>query len=162
MINWHWYLYGFGLGTFKYMPSQWFVYWSTLAKANTQLNFWELFIPTYLGSLLSMAFFYFLSDYFMDRAVKKRAVKIEKLKQQGISVEPKKIFTKMNKLMVKIKRTFNIYIFTFIAPLFLSIPLGSIVCAKFYGHHKKTFPLMALNMAVYGVITSLIIVALYE
>jgi membrane protein implicated in regulation of membrane protease activity len=162
MVNWHWYLYGFGLGTFKYMPSQWFVYWSTLTKANTQLNFWELFIPTYLGALISMAFFYFLSDYFMERAVVKRTEKIEKLKAQDIQVEPRKVFTKMNKLMVRIKRMFNIYIFTFLAPLFLSIPLGSIVCAKFYGHKKKTYPLMALNMAIYGAITSLIIVALYE
>jgi len=162
MVNWHWYLYGFGLGTFKYMPSQWFVYWSTLAKTNTQLNFWELFISTYLGALLSMTFFYFLSDYFMERAATKRADKIEKLNAQGVTVEPRKVFTKMNKFMVRIKKMFNIYIFTFLAPLFLSIPLGSIVCAKFYGHKKKTFPLMALNMAVYGAVNSLIIVALYE
>jgi hypothetical protein len=160
MANWHWYLFGFGLGTFKYMPSQWLVV--TMVKSieeNTQLNFWELFIPTYLGALFSMAFFYFLSDYFMGRAVVKRAEKIKRLKAQGIEVEPRKVFTKMNKLMVRIKRMFNIYIFTFLAPLFLSIPLGSIVCAKFYGHKKKTYPLMALNMAIYGAVTSLIIVA---
>jgi hypothetical protein len=162
MANWHWYLYGFGLGTFKYMPSQWFVYWSTLANTNTQLNFFELFLPTYLGALTSMAIFYFLSDYFMERARHKRAEQIKLLKEQGIDVKPKKIFTRMNKFLVKIKKTFNIYIFTLIAPLFLSIPLGSIVCAKFYGHKKKTFPLMVLNMAIYGIVMSLIIVALYE
>jgi membrane protein DedA with SNARE-associated domain len=110
MANWHWYLFGFGLGTFKYMPSQWLVV--TMVKSieeNTQLNFWELFIPTYLGALFSMAFFYFLSDYFMGRAVVKRAEKIKRLKAQGIEVEPRKVFTKMNKFMVRIKSTNRIF-----------------------------------------------------
>ncbi|MGV6861827.1 MAG: hypothetical protein ACWA41_08640 [Putridiphycobacter sp.] len=162
MVNWHWYLYGFGLGTFKYMPSHWFLQWSTMVLPNNQLSFLELFLPPFLGAVAGMAVFYFLSDYLMERSVRKKAEKIKKLEAQGIDFKPKKIFTRTNKLMVKIKRTFNIYVFTFIAPLFLSIPIGSIVCAKFYGHQKKTFPLMMLNMAIYGIIDTILVLLIYE
>ena len=60
--------------------------------------------------------------------------------------------------MVKTKARFGIYAFTFIVPLLFSIPLGSILCAKFYGDKKKTYPLMVLNMAIYGVVMSIIVI----
>jgi len=161
MTNLHWYLYGLGLGTFKYIPAHFFLMQTAETTSDVELSYFEIFIPTYIGSLLSMAVFYFTSDYLMERAAKKRHALHLKAIEDGVELKRKKIFTKMNKMMVNTKRKFGIYAFTFIVPLIFSIPLGSILCAKFYGHQKHTYPLMALNMALYGMVMSAIMLWIY-
>ncbi len=143
------YLWGFIFGTFKFLFSHWTIFgMSKVGELNA--SFLDIFIPTTAGAILSMGIFYFLSDYFMERASKKRKVAIEKAKQNGTPLKEKRKFTRLNKLMVRLKRGVGIYGITVLAPLFLSIPLGSIVCAKFYGDQRKTFPLMVIFMSSYS------------
>jgi hypothetical protein len=127
------------------------------ALYDVQPTFLNLFFPTYIGAVLSMALFYFASDYFMDRAALKREVALKKAITSGVLVNKKK-FTKLNKAMVWLKIKVGIYGITCIAPIFLSIPIGSIVCAKFYGNKKKTFPLMLVFTAAYAALMSEIII----
>ena len=69
-------------------------------------------------------------------------------------MKAKKKFTRFNKFIVKLKRRFGIYGIAFYAPLFLSVPLGSIVTAKFYGKEKRTFPLILIGICMNGAITT--------
>ena len=66
----------------------------------------------------------------------------------GLEFKERKNFTRMNKFIVRIKRSLGIYGISFYVPLFLSIPIGSIIVAKFYGKFKKTFPLVILGIAM--------------
>jgi len=161
MVNYYWYLYGIGLGTFKYIPATFILMESMRLASEPPLNFLEVFLTTYVGSIVSMAFFYYTSDFLMERAAKKRKELRIKALETGVPLKRKKIFTRTNKVMVKVKRKFGIYAFTFIVPLIFSIPLGSILCAKFYGHQKQTYPLMVLNMGIYGLISTTIMVFFY-
>ncbi len=154
MASIHWYLTGFILGTFKYIPAHFFLQQAVQISGDDPLSFFEVFLTTFTGSIVSMALFYFTSEFLMERAAKKRHCAYIKAKSEGVEFKRKKAFTKLNKLMVRVKVKFGIVAFTFIVPLIFSIPLGSIICAKFYGHHKKTYPLMVLNMAIYGLIMS--------
>ena len=45
--------------------------------------------------------------------------------------------TKTNKTIIKVKHLFGIWGLAFLTATFISIPIGSIICAKFY-HHKKS------------------------
>jgi hypothetical protein len=161
MANLHWYLYGFVMGTFKYIPATFLVMESMRLASEEPFNFLEVFLTTFVGCIVSMAFFYFTSDFLMARAANKRVVLRNKAIREGVELKRKKIFTRTNKLMVKVKRKFGVYAFTFIVPLIFSIPLGSILCAKFYGHHKKTYLLMVINMGIYGVVSSVLMVFIY-
>jgi len=58
----------------------------------------------------------------------------------------------MNKFIVRIKHSIGIIGVCFYAPLFLSIPGGSIIAAKFYGHDRRAFPLIVLGIGVNGII----------
>jgi len=156
-MNWIYFLTQFGFGTVKYLFSQWGALAYVKTAGNIDLNFFNIFVPTYLGAVISMSIFYFSSDFLMERAQKKRELKIKEAIDKGVVLKEKKIFTKMNKLMVKTKQRFGIYMLTLIAPLFFSIPLGSIICAKFYGDKKQTFPLMMLFTGLYGALTTLLI-----
>ena len=149
-MNWGLISLGFFFGTFKFLFSHWTVYglfpsigFETVA---------EIFISTTAGALISMTAFYFLGEYMMERAAAKRIAKKKAIIASGAEYVPPKKFTRMNKLMVRLKIGIGIYGITLLAPLFLSIPLGAIVCAKFYGHQKKTYPLMVLFICLYSLL----------
>jgi hypothetical protein len=156
-MNWLYYATQFGFGTVKYLFSQWGALAYISTAGDIELSFFNIFVPTYLGAVISMSIFYFSSDFLMERAQKKRELRLKLALENGVVLKQKKIFTKMNKLMVKTKQRFGIYMLTIIAPLFFSIPLGSIICAKFYGDQKQTFPLMMLFTGLYGALTTLLI-----
>jgi hypothetical protein len=160
-MNWLYYLTEFGLGSVKYLFSQWGAYAYIKNVDNVDFTFLNIFIPTYLGAVFGMSVFYFLSDFLMERAAEKRMRAYILAKDEGVKLKIKRKFTRMNKFMVKAKSRFGIYALTFIAPLFFSIPIGSIICAKFYGDRKKTFPLMMMFTGIYGLIMTSIIILIY-
>lgn len=119
-----------------------------------RLNFIETYISCVSGAIFSAAVFYYTSEYFMKRARDKRRREMEEARAKGIELKPKKKFTRINKFVVRIKRRFGIYGISLFAPLFLSVPIGSIITAKFYGGEKKTFMLITLGMFMNGFITT--------
>ena len=60
----------------------------------------------------------------------------------------------MNKFIVRIKRRFGIFGISMYAPLILSVPIGSIITAKFYGKDKRTFPLIVVGIIINGALTT--------
>lgn len=143
------YLWGFTFGTFKFLISHWTVF-GMASALDLNVGFFDIFIPTTIGAITSMSIFYFSSEFLMERANAKRTAAFEKALATGKPYKHKKKFTRVNKLMVKLKASVGIYGITLLGPLFLSIPIGSIVCAKFYGTEKRTFPLMVLFMSSYS------------
>src|ERR1035437_1793004 len=57
----------------------------------------------------------------------------------------KKKFTKTNRLLISVKHYFGIKGIAFLAPLILSIPLGSFVAIRFFGHRNKTILYMSIS-----------------
>ncbi len=119
-----------------------------------KLSFFETYFACVAGGTFSAAFFFFASGYFMRKAQEKKIKSIEDAQKNVIPIKPKKIFTKANKSIVRLKNKLGIYGICFYAPLFLSVPIGSIITAKFYGKEKKTFPLITLGMFINGFITT--------
>ena len=61
----------------------------------------------------------------------------------------------MNKLVVKVKLSKFGYVGLIVfGPIFLSIPLGSIVVAKFFRDDKKTYWLAMINIVAWGFMLS--------
>ena len=118
------------------------------------LLFWETYFSCVAGGILGAAFFYFSSGYFMKKSLEKKVMLREKAIAEGHPLPYKKKFTRMNKFVVKIKRSLGLFGTAMWVPFFLSVPIGSIVTAKFYRHEKKTFPIIVLGMFVNGIITT--------
>lgn len=107
----------------------------------------ETYLGTVSGGMLSASIFYFSASYFMKRTQRRRA------EGKGKS---KKIFTRTNKTIIKVKQGLGIYGTCFLVPLFLSLPIGCIITAKFFKHDKRTFPLITIAIFFNAfVITSL-------
>lgn len=84
------------------------------------------------GALIGISFFFKTSTYFIERAIRKRKEAMEK----G-SAKPKKVFTRVNRFLVKVKNTMGMYGLAFLVLPFLSIPISSIVSAKYFHLKKK-------------------------
>ena len=70
-----------------------------------------------------------MAELFMKLSHKRAVKKRLEQEKKGIPVKVKKKFTRINKLIVRIKLRIGIYGIAFWAPLFLSIPIGSAVVA---------------------------------
>lgn len=117
------------------------------------LTFFETYFSCVTGAIVSAFVFYFMSEYFMKKAHIKRVLLQQEAFKKGITLPNKKKFTKMNKFVVKMKLRFGIFGIAMYAPLFLSVPIGSIVTAKFYGKESRTFPIIILGIFVNGLVT---------
>lgn len=139
------YLSVFGMAAVK------FLFASSFAVATTNLTFVQIFFTTAIGAVFSFSLFYLLSGFFMSLAKRRRDQKIKN------GTYKQKHFSKINKTIVKIKRSKLGYFALLIAgPLFLSIPLGAIVLAKFYRHLRITFIFEVANLTFWSFILTLI------
>lgn len=103
---------------------------SPLMAVNTIENhtWFYTYIAVCLGGIASASFFYFSSVKLIERNLEKRI-------RKGIV---KKKFTRMNKIIINTKTNIGVVGLALLAASFISIPLGSIVLAKFYRHKKRT------------------------
>ncbi len=61
---------------------------------------------------------------------------------KSVKKEPKKIFTKKNKMYVNLIRKYGIFGLAVITPVFISIPIGSFLAARFFSKQKFTITLL--------------------
>lgn len=145
----HWGLFTsvFIFATFKFM-------FAPFTGSGLGLPYWETYIASVAGGSFSAAIFYFFSEVIIKYSHRKKIEKKERLIREGKPVKKKRIFTKTNRTIIRIKHKLGIVGICFFGPLFLSVPVGSIISAKFYGKQKKTFPLIILGMFVNAVATT--------
>ena len=146
-MNWGAILVLFGLSTVKFA-------FAPFGGKIANLTFIETYLGCCSGAILSSAIFYFSANYFIKRNIeRKKRIRLDLL-DKGLPIPLEKRFTKMNKGVMKMKRSIGVIGITFWAPFFLSIPLGSIITAKFYGHNNTTFLLVILGIFLNGLITT--------
>jgi len=130
---------GFLMGTVKFM----FAATSMMAFS---VSYWEVVFATFLGAFISFNIFFFFSGLLMERA---RDKKLEKIKNG--SLKSKKQFSRMNKFIVKMKlSSFGYFVLVIVGPMVLSIPIGSIIIAKFYRRIKFTYWLEMVSLFLWA------------
>ena len=137
-----------GLYTLAFLVSTVKFLFAASIMSVTPLYPFEIAISTGLGALFSFNVFYWSAGFFMRRAKEK---KIRDMQKETYQKKP--IFTKVNKLMVKTKRSKSgFWLICICAPLFLSVPIGSIIVAKFYRDNKLTYPIAMLSLSIWAFI----------
>jgi hypothetical protein len=139
MTNFSLYGLAFLLGTVKFL-------FAASLVSTTSLSPFEIALATGLGALFSFNVFYRSAGYFMKRAKEKK----ERAIAEGTFKE-KPAFTKVNKFMVKTKRSKSgFWVLCIFAPLILSIPLGSIIVAKFFRDRPLTYTVATVAIIVWA------------
>lgn len=117
------------------------------------LSYFETYFANMAGAFVSMTVFYFAAEFFLNRSHQKKVQKYREAIIAGVEVVPKKSFTKRNKTIVRLKNRIGIVPFCLWAPFLLSIPIGTIITAKFFGKRRMTYPLMIIGIVLNNTIT---------
>ena len=104
------------------------------------LSFLETYFSCVIGGTLSSGFFFLFGKYL--------TLQLNQIKKKRSRAKKKRIHTRMNKLIVRTKINVGIIGICFWAPFFLSVPLGSMIVAKFYSKKRGVFFLVFLGMNI--------------
>ena len=63
-------------------------------------------------------------------------------------------FTRANKMIVKVKRERGTIGLAAITPVLISIPIGSILAARYFRHDRRTLPVLLTSVLIWDVILS--------
>lgn len=125
-----------------------------LAVLQFNFGFAECILWTNLGGLLGIYFFAYLSDKLIIWWRNKFVVRRKPHKTEG---QQKKVFTKRNRRIVRIKQRYGLIGIALITPLLLSIPLGTFLMIRYYP--RSRFGIVALICS--NILWSVIYTAFY-
>jgi uncharacterized membrane protein len=120
-----------------------------ITSLNIGFGYLETLLITTIGGLVGVLFFYYLSSGIMLLIGKVNSTMIRKS-----TPKKKRVFTWKNKMIVKVKRDYGLIGLAAITPIFLSIPLGTFLAARFFHDQKKVLTYLAASVVVWSVIVS--------
>ena len=115
-----------------------------------EFSFLETILWTNVGGILGVYFFAFLSEKLLawwKRMFRRSNHKILEDEQQV-----KKIFTKRNRRIVRIKQKYGLIGITLITPFLLSIPVGVFLVVRYYRSSKLKFLYLIAANLIWSVI----------
>lgn len=101
-------------------------------------------IITFCGGSFGITIFYFLGAVISNWWAKHKKQPKKK----------KKVFTKTNRKIVFIKNKYGLIGLCLITPGIISIPVGSILAAKYFRHDKRTFPFLIVSLFIWCITLS--------
>jgi len=114
----------------------------------------ETVLLTAAGATVGILVFYLGSarvlEWFRRRYMRKRASDIAR------GIKPKRIFTRTNRMIVRMKQGYGVHGVAFILPPLLSVPLTSLLAAKYFRHDKRTLPLLLSSVVIWSFVLSAI------
>ena len=144
------------LATVKY-------FYTPLYAYLTGLGLYESIITMVSGGITSFLVFYYISHFIIisTKYVGPVARKVapnpwlrklqERRERKRLSRQPKRKFSKRNRMIIKFKRV-GVWAIILTTPIFLSIPLGAFLLRKYYARNKMAAFLTIIAIAVEGII----------
>lgn len=87
----------------------------------------------------------------------------DKLKDRWFaSKHPKKIFTKSNRRIIRIKHRFGLTGIAILTPIFLSIPIGAFLAERFYKDKKKVIIYLSISAIFWCIALYFIFLFFYD
>jgi hypothetical protein len=120
-----------------------------LAVMQFKFSFLETLLWTNVGGILGIYFFAFLSEQVM--AWWKRLFRKQRARVRA-AVREKKVFTKRNRRIIRIKQQYGLVGIAFTTPLLLSIPVGTFLVVRYYRTSKTKFSYLIASNLFWSVI----------
>ena len=130
-------------------------FFSPILAKTYGFNLLQTFLTVAIGGVLGVILFFIVSEW----ALKGYELIKKKLRLMlGLSITKKKIFTKRNRMIVKIIRSYGLIGLIILTPV-LTIPLGTFLAMRYF-HHKENV-LLYLSFSVVGWAFILSFIAIY-
>jgi membrane protein DedA with SNARE-associated domain len=109
-------------------------------------NLPKTIIITFCGGSFGITVFYYLGAAISNWWTKHKKTPKKK----------KKVFTATNRKIVFIKNKYGLIGLCIITPGIISIPVGSILAAKYFRHDKRTFPFLIASLFIWCITLSML------
>ena len=106
-----------------------------------------------VGGCIGVLFFYRVSGWFMQRA-RLRRIHRAIAEKHGVIAPRKRSFNKRNRFIIRLKSGSGLRGLAALTPLLISIPIGSILAAKYFHHDRRTLPTMLSAVLIWAVVLS--------
>ncbi len=123
--------------------------------ALSSFNVWESILIVFLGGSAGITFFYLAADWVMDRIAQFQKQRDHKKQLKGIVVV-RKVFTPFRRKVIRIKNKFGLLGIAIVTPCIISIPIGSVLAAKFFKNKIKVLTYMYTSAAFWAVFLTLL------
>ena len=124
-------------------------------------NYYQTLIITMTGGILGVFFFFYIGEHLGPllniiriRYAMFRGQNMVDIKQ----TKRKKIFTWRSRLMVRTIRRFGLIGIAALTPIILSIPVGTILAARYYHNKKQVLAYLCISVLCWSVIMSTLVV----
>lgn len=124
------------LSIFKFLFAPFFMMFDPTAE----WMWWEVVLITSSGAALGAFLFFHAGERIMNSWMR-------------IFGKPKKIVTPFRRRLIRIKQRFGIKGLMAVSAL-ISVPVSSLIAAKFYRHKPGTLPMMIIGFALWSVVLS--------
>lgn len=104
-------------------------------------SFIETLAITISGGVLGILVFFYFGEFLKYLFSGIRFRKKEKL-----------VFTKSSRRIVSIKEKYGLIGLVILTPILLSIPLGSLLAAKYFDHDKRTIPFLIISVVLWSLL----------
>lgn len=115
-------------------------------------SYWQTVLLTTVGGWIGVLIVFPLGSrvlaWFSKRRRRKRALAAER------GQPPKRIFTRTNRLIVRLKRAYGPQGVVFLLTPLLSVPLTALVAAKYFRNDKRALPTLLLAVLAWSLVLS--------
>ncbi|NVO01919.1 MAG: hypothetical protein HXX09_04390 [Bacteroidetes bacterium] len=133
---------------------------SPLLSLGLNLTFAESIASMAVGGLIGVFFFYYLSGLIVMifmKYIKPVFIKKKKEYLEHHHIKKKPVFTKKNKLIIKIKTKWGMYGIVILTPVLLSIPIGAFLANKYFSNNKRILLYLSISVIFWSVVLSSIV-----
>lgn len=116
-------------------------------------TFWETLAYTAIGGCIGTVLFYLTGTRALEWFRLRHARRMLERKAKGLAT--KKVFTRTNRTIVKIKQRYGMPGLAGLALPVLSIPITSLLAAKYFKHDRRTLPTLISSVLVWSVVLSI-------
>ncbi len=109
----------------------------------------ETIIITGIGGCIGVTVFFLGSGWILGRMEDRRMNAVLLGRRRG-----RRSFTRTNKLIVKVKRNQGLHGLAALTPVLISIPIGTILAARYFRNDKRTLPILFSSVLVWDIILS--------
>jgi uncharacterized membrane protein len=122
-----------GLSTFKHTLG------GVPLAAGYGFSYWEVMLFSAIGGVIGVGFFLLLASSFQATLLKWFPKK-----------KKRKIFSRKNRFIVRVKKNFGLAGIAFLTPWFLSVPLGTFISFGIYKDRRRVFLYQSASIVLWS------------
>lgn len=111
-------------------------------------------LMTTVGGCSGVFIFFKASGWFMERSERRRRLRALRREQEGRPAA--RVFNRRNRTIVRVKRSQGLPGLALITPAIISIPIGTIIAAKYFRHHPRALPSLFGSVLLWSLLLSMV------